>query len=112
MSANVRLIDPDTGIPYRTGRNSVYTLASGATIAANSATAPTAKIQSAVYLWDVQFTGTSIVLQALASDGTTWRDVATRTASGVTEVRMGQNATIRLNNPNGTALTAVSSNLS
>ena len=32
MSANVRLIDPDTGIPYRTGRNSVYTLASGATV--------------------------------------------------------------------------------
>lgn len=112
MSANVRLIDPDTGIPYRTGRNSVYTLASAATIAANSAGTQASKLNSGMYLWDVQFTGTSIVLQALGADGATWRDVATRTTSGTTEVRIGQNATVRLNNPNGTALTAVSSNLS
>jgi hypothetical protein len=90
----------------------VYQLATNATIAATTGTASTTGVQGGSYLWDVQFTGTSVVLQALGSDGTTWRNVATAAASGTVGVVIGQNATLRLYNPNGTADTGVYSSIS
>lgn len=89
-----------------------YTLANNATIAATSGTMPVTGVQGGSYIWDVQFTGTSVTLQALGSDGSTWRDVATRTSSGTTGVVIGQGASVRLYNPNSTSLTGVYSNLS
>lgn len=112
MGTNVRLIDDKTGLPYRVGRGQVYQLASNIALGATTGTTPTAAVDGGSYLWDAQFTGTSITLQALGSDGATWRDVATRTTSGTTGVVIGQNATVRLYNPNGGGLTAVSSSLS
>lgn len=95
-----------------TGNPGAYQLATNATIAVTTGTAPVTGVQGASYLWDVQFTGTSVTLQALGSDGTTWRDVATRTTSGTTGVVIGQGASVRLYNPNGTSDTAVYSSLS
>ncbi|WP_338469055.1 hypothetical protein V3I01_08090 [Sphingomonas sp. gentR] len=92
--------------------NQTYTLASNATITATTGTTPVTGVQGGSYIWDVQFTGTSVTLQALGSDGVTWRDVATRTSSGTTGVVIGQGASVRLYNPNNAALTGVYSNLS
>lgn len=92
--------------------NQTYTLANNATIAATSGTTPVTGVQGGSYIWDVQFTGTSVTLQALGSDGSTWRDVATRTSSGTTGVVIGQGASVRLYNPNGASVTGVYSNLS
>lgn len=94
------------------GTASTYTLANNATISATSGTTPVTGVQGGSYIWDVQFTGTSVTLQALGSDGSTWRDVATRTTSGTTGVVIGQGASVRLYNPNSTSLTGVYSNLS
>jgi hypothetical protein len=94
------------------GGSAVYQLATNATIAATTGTASTTGVQGGSYLWDVQFTGTSVVLHALGSDGTTWRNVATATTSGTVGVVIGQNATLRLYNPNGTADTGVYSSIS
>lgn len=88
-----------------------YQLASNQTIAANSGTPPITNVQGGSYLFDRQFTGTSITLQSLGADGTTWRDVVNSTASGTTGVVIGQGATVRLYNPNGTSVTGVYANL-
>jgi hypothetical protein len=113
----VFLVNADTSNPSAFGRpanagGNVYQLATNATIPATTGTASTTGVQGGSYLWDVQFTGTSVVLQALGSDGTTWRNVATATTSGTVGVVIGQNATLRLYNPNGTADTGVYSSIS
>jgi len=77
-----------------------------------STTTPVTGVAGGSYLWDAQFTGTSVTLQSLGSDGVTWRDVATRTTSGTTGVVIGQNASVRLYNPNNSAVTGLYSNLS
>ena len=91
-----------------------YSLASNQTIAATSGTTPVTGVQRGNYVWDAQFAGTSIKLQSLGSDGVTWRDVATLSASGTFagEIRFGANAQVRLYNPNGTSDTGVYSSLS
>lgn len=90
-----------------------YQLASNQTIAATSGTSPVSGIQGGSYLWDVQIpANSSITLQALGSDGVTWRDVSTRTTSGTTPVVIGQNASVRLYNPGASAIAGVFSNLS
>lgn len=91
-----------------------YTLASNQTVAATTGTTPITGVQRGNYVWDAQFTGTSIKLQALGADGVTWRDVATLSASGTFagEIRFGANAQVRLYNPNGTSDTGVYSSLS
>ena len=91
-----------------------YTLATNQTIAATSGTTPVTVTSRGTYVWDAQFTGTSVVLQSLGADGVTWRDVATLSASGTYagEIRIGSNAQVRLYNPNGTSDTGVYSSLS
>jgi hypothetical protein len=89
-----------------------YQLASNATIAANANTAPVVSVIGGTYLWNAQFTGTSLVLQSLGADGVTWGNVATLSASGTTTVLLGAYASVRLSNPNGSALNGVYSNLS
>lgn len=90
----------------------VYQLASNITVAANAGTTSTAAVRGGSYIFDAQFTGTSIVLQALGADGTTYRNVATLSASGSTGVVLGANSTVRLYNPNGAADTGVYASLS
>jgi len=109
--AYVRAFVPVDGNGNALSGNS-YQLASNQTIAATTGTTPTTSIQGGSYLWDVQFTGTSVTLQSLGSDGVTWRDVATRTTSGTTGVVIGQNASVRLYNSNNNAVTGVYSSLS
>jgi len=91
-----------------------YTLASNQAVAATSGTAPVLNVLRGNYVWDAQFTGTSIKLQSLGADGVTWRDVATLSASGTFagEIRFGANAQVRLYNPNATPDTGVYSSLS
>ena len=131
--SGVKLIDPATGLEYRAGTDAngsivgtvanptitqasqvSYTLASNQTVAATSGTAPVLNVQRGNYVWDAQFTGTSIKLQSLGADGVTWRDVATLSASGTFagEIRFGANAQVRLYNPNATPDTGVYSSLS
>lgn len=91
----------------------VYTLANNTTVAATSGTPQVTGIPRGTYIFDVQFTGTSIQLQSLGADGATWRNVgAALTASGSVQVTLGQNSTVRLYNPNGTADTGVYATLS
>lgn len=92
---------------------STYQLASNQALAATTGTTPVTGVNGGSYVFDAQFTGTSIQLQSLGSDGTTWRNVGTAlTASGSTGVVLGQGATVRLYNPNGTGLTGVYASLS
>ncbi len=109
------------GDATRPGGN-VYQLASNTGLAATSGTTPVTGVQAGSYIWDAQFNGAAtntIQLQALGSDGVTWRVVATQTISaGQTAqgasmgVVLGQNSTVRLYNPNATALTGVYSSIS
>lgn len=94
--------------------NANYDLGSNITIPANSGTTPITGVNSGVYTLDVQFTGTSLKLQYLGADGTTWRDAVTMNASGTYagDIRIGANATVRLYNPNGSAVTGVFGRLS
>lgn len=91
-----------------------YTLASNVTLAATSGSTPITGVQRGNYVWSAVFTGTSVKLQSLAPDGTTWLDVATLSASGVFagQVSIGANAQLRLYNPNGTSDTGVYSSIS
>jgi len=118
----VVLVDPSSGGPM--GTNSIptitqaaqtsYTLATNATITATTGTTPVTSIAKGNYVWNAVFTGTSVKLQSLGADGSTWFDVATLSASGIFagEIRLGSNAQIRLYNPNGTSDTGVYSSLS
>lgn len=108
-----RLGQPLGGNAYTlaTAQNLTAQAGSSAAPTAGSVTTPVAGLAGGSYLWDAQFTGTSVVLQALGADGVTWRDVATRTTSGTTGVVIGQGATVRIYNPNASAVTAVSSSL-
>lgn len=107
----VYLVNPADGAGYAGTVPKTYQLASNQTIAANSGTTPITNVQGGSYLFDVQFTGTSVRLETLGADGTTWRPVTTSTTSGTTGVVIGQGATVRLYNPNGTSVTGVYANL-
>lgn len=87
-----------------------FTLASNVAIAATSGTTPVT-VGGGSYILDAQFTGTSVKLQALGADATTWRDVATLAASGSIGVVLGAGASVRLYNPNGTGLAGVYASL-
>jgi len=99
---------------YQLASNQSLTAQAGtsANPTAGSTTTPVTGVAGGSYLWDAQFTGTSVTLQSLGSDGVTWRDVATRTTPGTTGVVIGQNASVRLYNPNNSAVTGLYSNLS
>lgn len=99
---------------YTAGAGGPYQLATNQTLATLTGSTPVTGVIGKVYVWDAQFTGTSLVLQALGADNTTWRTIATLNASGTFagEIRIGNNATIRVYNPNGTSDTAVSSSIS
>jgi len=109
-----QLVDA-TGAPVTIGSapQGAYSLASNISIPANNGTAAQTVNPGGAYVWDAQFTGASIRLQSLGSDGTTWRDTATLTASGTygSLVAIGVGTQVRLFNPNGAALTGVYSNL-
>jgi hypothetical protein len=85
----------------------------GDTINAN-ANGTAQRVQRGSYIWDAVFSGTSLQLQVLASDGVTWRTLATLNASGTFAgtLQIGLGSQVRLANPNGTALTGVWSSLS
>lgn len=102
-------IGNDPSDPFYTaqGASKTYTLASNITVANAGASTPVAGIQGGSYIFDAQFTGTSIKLQSLGADGATWRDVTTLNASGSVGVVLGQGASVRLQNPNGTNDTGV-----
>lgn len=91
--------------------DSTYQLASNQPVTSNSGSTPVTKINGGSYIFDAQFTGTSIQLQTLGADGTTWRTLATLNSSGSTGVVLGGNSTARLYNPNGTNLTGVYASL-
>ena len=117
-ATRVQLVDPDSGNPYTT-TGSGYQLVgdpvtgTGASMAANTGTAPIGGVAARVYIWEAQFTGTGpLKLQSLSSDKVTWRDVASLSSAGIFqgEIRIGANAVLRLIST--TALTSVSSNIS
>lgn len=107
----VRVVVPNSnGIGFSDGvaSGSSYQLAgtvggTGDTLAGNTGSNPVSNVVGGSYVFDVQLTGTSVRLEALASDGITWRTIYTATTSGSTGVVLGQNATVRVYNPNGTS---------
>jgi hypothetical protein len=102
----------EDGKPASFSPTDTYTLASNQAVAANSGTTPVTNVRGGSYVFDVQFTGTSVKLQSLGSDGTTWRDIgAAITSPGAVGVVIGQGASVRLYNPNGTGLTGVYASL-
>lgn len=84
--------------------SAAYTLAGtgsggGVTIASAGTTTPVPNVLGGSYIWTTTGTfsgGSTIALQALGPDATTWVTVATATASGSTGVVLGNNATVRL----------------
>lgn len=112
LSGNSAGIDANYTSVQLTGAQSYVLCKSGITLAATSGSTPVYNIDGGNYSWDVQFTGTSVKLQQLGADGATWRDIATATVAGITAVVLGQNAAVRLYNPNATNDTAVSSTIS
>lgn len=95
------------------GATQTYTLANNVPLAATTGTSPTTVTRGGAFVWDAQFTGTSLQLQSLGSDNSTWRTTATLTSSGTFSslVAIGVGTQVRLYNPNGTGLTGVYSNL-
>lgn len=91
-----------------------YSLAANETIAANQPGSSVTRVQRGDYVLDAQFTGTSVKLQSLGADGTTWRDVTTVTTSGTVagKISLGQDSQVRLQNPNGTSVNGVYASLS
>jgi len=91
-----------------------YSLAANETIAANQPGASVTRVQRGDYVLDAQFAGTSVKLQSLGADGTTWRDVTTVTTPGTVagKISLGQDSQVRLQNPNGTSVTGVYASLS
>ena len=85
----------------------------GETLAATSGTVPVT-VQRGSYLWDAQFTGTSLQLQAQAADGVTWRTVSTLNASGTQTgfISFGLGTKVRIYNPNATSVTNAWSSVS
>ena len=102
---------------YTQAAQNSYQLANNiASLAAQAGTTPVTGVKGGTYVWDAQFTGTGpLLLQALGSDGASWRTVATLNASGTFagEVRIGANAQLRVFNSHATvAVTSVYSSLS
>lgn len=85
----------------------------GETLAATSGTSPVT-VQRGSYLWDAQFTGASLQLQAQAADGVTWRTVSTLNASGTQTgfISFGLGTKVRIYNPNATSVTNAWSSVS
>lgn len=89
-----------------------YELASNIALAATTGGTPVASVAGGSYVFTPIFTGTSVKLQALGPNGSTYVDVATVATSGTpTGVVIGNNATVRLYNPNGSGLTGVYASL-
>ncbi|MET0372730.1 MAG: hypothetical protein ABW128_00570 [Rhizorhabdus sp.] len=88
-----------------------YTLANNVTIAAGAA-GPTVTVpRGGYFFFDAAFSGTSpsLKLQRLGSDGTTWLDVVTRTATGTGDpVGIPSGSQLRVYNAGANSLTGVS----
>jgi hypothetical protein len=88
-----------------------YTLAGNITLAA-AAAGPTVTVpRGGYFFFDAAFSGTSpsLKLQRLGSDGTTWMDVVTRTATGTGDpVGIPNGSQLRVYNAGSVALTNVS----
>ena len=104
---------PGTGLrPAGGSSGGSYTLAAAISLAATTGGTSVTGVQTGSYIFAAVFTGTSVKLQALGPDGSTWVDVATQTGSGQQGVVLGNNASVRLYNPNGSGLTGLSASLS
>lgn len=91
-----------------------YQLATATSLANGANTTPVTGVLSGAYVWNVVGTfsgGSTVILEALGSDGATYQTVDTATAPGSRGVTMGSNATVRLKGGVATT-TGLSSNLS
>lgn len=111
-SGNSNGIDPTFSLNgFQLARN--QTIAAGANTTPMNVRRSTRYNQGGNYVLDVQFTGTSVQPQVLGADGLTWRSLgAAITTPGASQVFVGSGGAVRLNNPNGTDVTAVSASLS
>jgi hypothetical protein len=98
---------------------SVDLIASGSSLAAGATSTAVTGIPEGSYGWALQMTGTtpSLILEYLGPDGATYITLETATTSGSSYagtigVVIGANATVRLRNPTGATITAISSSLS
>lgn len=82
-------------------------LAANITLAANAAALPVNNVPTGSYLFEALFVGVSLDLQSLGPDAATWITLQTLTSPGSVGVVIGNNATVRLRNPNGAAVTDV-----
>jgi len=94
-------------------------IASGSSLAAGATSTAVTGIPEGSYGWGLQMTGTtpSLILEYLGPDGSTYITLETATTSGSSYaatigVVIGANATVRLRNPTGATITAISSSLS
>lgn len=81
-----------------------YSLASGASVAASGTTSPVTGIAKGDYVLTVLPANTSITIQSLGPDGTTWIDAGAINSTGIENVRIGEGASLRLRNGSGGAL--------
>jgi len=101
----------DLLIEAMAGKATVF--AANIPLAANARTSSQGPIGRGVYLFDAQWTGTATVtLQALGSDGVTWRDVASLSAPGTFagEIRIGAGAVLAVKS--SAAITALNASIS
>ena len=86
----------------------------GEGLAANTSSGSIVTVQRGDYIFDAQFAGsTSIQLEAVASDGVTWRTVTSLAASGSspTKISLGLGSKVRLRNASATAATGLYASL-
>jgi len=94
--------------------SSTFTMASNVPLGATTGATPVTGIAGGSYIFSAIFTGTSVALQTLGPDGLTWMALsppAVLTGSGSMGVVLGNNATVRLYNPNASGLTGVYASL-
>lgn len=111
MGSPVVLVD-QYGLPTQGG---AYTLASNAALGATTGSATAVGIIGGSYIFSAIFTGTSVALQTLGADATTWVALsppAVLTGSGSVGVVIGNNAAVRLYNPNASGLTGLYATIS
>lgn len=102
--SNVRLIDPDTGLPYKAGGGTQESF----DLITNNVVAAPQSVYGGDYVWSVQgtFGGASVQLQVLGPDGSTYQNMgAAKTApdtAGGTGVGLGSNAIVRATITGGT----------
>lgn len=99
---------------YFNPAQNVYQLATAQSLASAATTTPVTGIIGGSYIWNTVGTysgGSQVILQSLGSDGATWQNVATMSASGSAGVVIGNNASVRLLGAVATT-TALSSSLS